>query len=264
MGDVLKLNSSGPEVLALQKALEKAGFNPGAINSSFSESTQAAVVAFQRSKGLAADGIVGPITAAALGIAAIPESVSAIPAVTVQMVSQMFPLTPLVNIAANLPPVLNALAAATLSDKQMILMALSTIRAETEGFVPISEGQSRFNTSPGGTPFNLYDNRKDLGNQGAPDGANFRGRGFVQLTGRANYTRYGAAIEKDLIANPDLANEPEIAAQLLATFLSDRQDRIRAALAQNNLKAARKLVNGGSNGLDRFTNAFNIGMRLIV
>jgi len=263
MGDVLKLNSSGPEVVALQKALENAGFNPGAVDGSFGLSTQAAVVAFQRSKGLAADGVAGRETSAALGIAAIPEIVSAIPVVTVQMVSRMFPVTPVVNITANLPPVLNALAAATLSDKQMILMALATIRAETEGFVPISEGQSRFNTSPGGTPFNLYDNRKDLGNQGAPDGANFRGRGFVQLTGRANYARYGAAIEKDLIGNPELANEPDIAAQLLATFLSDRQNRIREALARNDLAAARKLVNGGSNGLDRFQDAFNIGMRLM-
>jgi len=61
---------------------------------------------------------------------------------------------------------LKALQDAGLADKDMVLMGLATIRAETAGFEPISEGKSIFNTSPGGHPFNLYDNRKDLGNRG--------------------------------------------------------------------------------------------------
>ena len=102
-----------------------------------------------------------------------------------------------------------------------------------------------------------------LGNLGPPDGANFCGRGFVQLTGRNNYTRYGKEIGQDLVGNPALANQPAIAAQLLACFLSDREGAIRAALAASDLAAARKLVNGGSNGLDRFTSAYQIGTNLI-
>jgi len=161
--------------------------------------------------------------------------------------------------------VLDALVSAKLSDKGMVLVALGTIRAETESFEPISEGRSRFNTSPSGPPFDLYDNRQDLGNTGTPDGANFRGRGFVQLTGRANYTRSAKEIGQDLVANPELANDPQVAASILARFLSDREDRIREALASNptDLATARRLVNGGSNGLDRFTDAFNRGMQLI-
>src|SRR5271166_5859579 len=263
MSSILKLDSSGPDVSALQKALQAAGFNPGDVDGTFGLGTQAAVLAFQHSQGLAADGIVGPNTATALGLAAIPVVPSAIPGVNVQVVSRLFPLTPIGNIKANLPPVLDALVASTLSDKAMVLMALGTIRAETESFLPISEGQSRFNTSPSGHPFDLYDNRKDLGNTGAPDGANFRGRGFVQLTGRANYTRYGSEIGVPLVTNPELANDTQIAAKLLARFLDDREDRIREALAENDLPAARKLVNGGSNGLDRFTDAFNKGMQLV-
>jgi predicted chitinase len=85
----------------------------------------------------------------------------------------------------------------------------------------------------------------------------------VQLTGRANYTRYTVEIGVDLISNPELANVPQIAAKLLARFLGDREDRIREALAVNDLATARRLVNGGSNGLDRFTDAFNKGMHLI-
>ena len=185
------------------------------------------------------------------------------PAPTPELVHQIFPFTPLANIAANLPHVLAALAAASLADKPMLLMALATIRAETESFEPISEGQSQFNTSPGGQPFDLYDNRKDLGNQGPPDGANFRGRGFVQFTGRANYTRYAQQINQPLVASPDLACDPAIAAQLLACFLASRESSIRRALAANDLATARRLVNGGSNGLDRFTSAFTIGSQLL-
>src|SRR5881398_682937 len=141
-------------------------------------------------------------------------------------------LTPLDNIKTNLPPVLQALLVAELADKPMVLMALATIRAETESFEPISEGRSKFNTSPGGHPFDLYDRRKDLGNQGPPDGASFKGRGFIQLTGRANYQKHGAAIGLDnqLIENPDLANDPEIAARLLSNFLKNQERAIKEAL----------------------------------
>jgi putative chitinase len=208
MISMLRLNSSGPAVTALQQALQAAGFGPGAIDGSFGPGTEAAVIAFQRSKGLAADGVVGPNTVTALGLAVIPSVPSAVPGVTVQVVSQMFPVTPIGNIKANLPPVLDAMVSEQLSDKVMVLVALGTIRAETESFQPISEGQSRCNTSPSGHPFDLYDNRQDLGNTGAPDGANFRGRGFVQLTGRTNYTHYAKEIGVDLVTNPELANDP--------------------------------------------------------
>jgi peptidoglycan L-alanyl-D-glutamate endopeptidase CwlK len=150
-----------------------------------------------------------------------------------------------------------------LGDKAMVLMALGTIRAETATFLPITEGISRFNTSPSGHPYDLYDFRKDLGNTGPPDGASFCGRGFVQLTGRNNYTHYATEITQDLVNNPALANDPTIAAQLLAHFLNDQEDAIRQALADNDMATARKLVNGGSNGLDNFTSAFQIGSGLI-
>jgi putative chitinase len=183
--------------------------------------------------------------------------------ITTQIVAHIFPATPLANIAANLPPVLAALAAANLADKSMLLMALATIRAEAECFLPLTEEKSTYNTSPGGHAFDLYDRRHDLGNLGAPDGASFRGRGFVQLTGRANYTRYARETGHDLVNNPPLAARPEIAAQLLARFLAEKEALIRRALAANDLATARRLVNGGSHGLDRFTSAFNLGSGLL-
>jgi putative chitinase len=183
--------------------------------------------------------------------------------ITTQIVAHIFPATPLANIAANLPHILAALAAANLTDKSMLLMALATIRAEAECFLPLTEEKSTYNTSPGGHPFDLYDHRHDLGNLAPPDGASFRGRGFVQLTGRANYTRYARELGLDLVANPSLAAQPDIAAQLLARFLAEKEAPIRRALAANDLATARRLVNGGSHGLDRFTSAFTIGSGLL-
>jgi putative chitinase len=185
------------------------------------------------------------------------------PTVTPQLVAELFPATPLANIAANLPHILAALTAFSLTDTPMLLAALATIRAETECFLPIAESQSTYNTSPGGTPFDLYDHRTQLGNQGPPDGSSFRGRGFIQLTGRANYTQFAAESGHPLVMNPSLACNPAIAAELLARFLAHRQVSVRRALATNDLAAARRLVNGGSNGLTRFISAYQIGTRLL-
>jgi len=262
---VLREGSSGHEVQQLQERLKALGFNPGNIDGDFGPGTEAAVLAFQRSAGLLADGIVGPRTQGALGLTTETALPSVMPGVTVNVVSKMFPFTLLDNIKTNLPAVLQSLVEAELADKPMVLMALATIRAETESFAPISEGISRFNTSPGGHPFDLYDRRQDLGNQGPPDGERFRGRGFIQLTGRANYQKYGAALAlgQQLIDNPDLANDREIAARLLASFLHNQERAIKEALLAHDLRAARCLVNGGSHGLERFTEAFEIGDRLI-
>ena len=281
---LLKRGSSGPDVLTLQSTLKQLGFDPSGVDGAFGPGTEAAVIAFQKAKGLTPDGVCGPNTMAALQASAAvaganvsgataTASVAAAAAttsppevdVTVAEVAKMFPGTPIKNIQTNLPFVLDAMNAAGLGDKNMILMALATIRAETGNFTPLSEFKSKFNTAPGGPPFGLYDNRKDLGNQGPPDGDNFKGRGYIQLTGRANYKEHGAAIGmgNQLITNPSLANQPDIAAKLLASFLKSKEAKIRAALKQNDLKTARKLVNGGSHGLDQFTQAFNIGKSVI-
>jgi peptidoglycan L-alanyl-D-glutamate endopeptidase CwlK len=233
----------------------------------FGPGTEAAVMAFQRSEGLTPDGRVGPQTLDRLGIPAPPPTarVDVTAEVTPAQVSRMFPATPVGNIKTNLPFVLQAMHNAGLGDEPMLLMALGTIRAETAGFEPISEGRSRFNTSPNGHPFDLYDSRRDLGNRGNPDGNRFKGRGFVQLTGRANYTNFSAklGIGTDLVDDPDKANDPTVASQLLALFLKDKEQRIRDGLDNGDLAAARKLVNGGSHGLSDFSDAYRIGERVL-
>src|SRR6266851_3542001 len=253
---VFQVGSHGSAVAQLQARLSELGFDPGTADGSFGPGTAAAVRAFQTSVGLTPDGIIGLDTLAAL------EPPTPIMSLGSHTVAYMFPATPIVNVQRILPIVLGALRSAALQDKPMTLMALATIRAETEGFVPISEKQSQFNTDPKGPPFGKYDGR--LGNTQPGDGARFRGRGFIQLTGRTNYQKHGAAIGlgSQLIDQPDLANDPDIAAKLLASFLGDQQEAIRQALRNNDLKTARRLVNGGSHGLDQFTDAYTVGDRL--
>jgi peptidoglycan L-alanyl-D-glutamate endopeptidase CwlK len=182
---------------------------------------------------------------------------------TPDLVIRMFPAAPPANIKKHLPIVRRALAERGLVDKAMILMALATVRAECATFDPISEAPSPLNTEAPGPPFNKYDRRQDLGNLGPPDGRRFRGRGFIQLTGRKNYKFYGSLLGYDLIGNPELANAPQPAAQILAAYLKENEPLIRSALADGDLAAARRIVNGGHIGLDGFREAFLAGDHLI-
>ena len=265
MSAVLRIGDEGRAVTALQAALLERGFNPGLVDGEFGGGTQAAVLAFQNSEGLLADGVAGPRTQAALGLVDSPELPDVSGQMTLQVASRMCPSTPIANIKASLPVVLDSLGQAGLGHRTMTLMAVATIRAETESFLPVSEGLSRFNTSPAGHPFDLYDNRRDLGNRGSPDGERYRGRGFVQLTGRFNYAKYGPQLQSplDLEQAPELANETRVAADLLTAFLGARELQIKDALLNSNLQAARRLVNGGLHGLDRFADAYRIGDSLL-
>lgn len=63
--------------------------------------------------------------------------------------------------------------------------------------------------------FDRYEGRRDLGNTRPGDGYRYRGRGYVQITGRSNYLRAGRAIGVDLIGAPEAALNPVHAAQIL-------------------------------------------------
>ncbi|MDP2170122.1 MAG: peptidoglycan-binding protein [Rhodocyclaceae bacterium] len=256
---LLMRGSAGKTVGALKQALRKAlgkgaaAYRGLARGDRFDIDTETALRAWQTGVGLVADGIAGPRTLAVLGVLPVPTLAVSVDTV---LVGKLFPFTRTSSIARNLPYVCAALAAFDLTDADMIAVALGTIRAETEGFVPIAELPSHFNTLPGQAAFSAYEKRSNLGNSQVGDGARFRGRGFVQLTGRANYEKYGKALDIALADNPDAACAPEVAACLLAAYLAANQVALNKALAQDDLKAARKVVNGGSHGLERFAGTF--------
>ncbi|WP_341328797.1 glycoside hydrolase family 19 protein [Methylotuvimicrobium sp. KM2] len=95
----------------------------------------------------------------------------------------------------------------------------------------------------------LYGGRKDLGNTQPGDGYKYRGRGFVQLTGRSNYERIGKLINQDLVNNPDLAAVPEIAAKAAFAYYKTNP-KLQKASKSGDVVAARRALNGGLNGID--------------
>ncbi|MDO8206504.1 MAG: peptidoglycan-binding protein [Gallionella sp.] len=254
---LLMRGNAGREVAGFKEALRKilgdaATAYPGLSGGDeFDADTETALRAWQTGVGLVADGIAGPRTLSALGISP-PAKLDV--EVDTATVSRLFPYTRTSSIAKNLPYVTAALAAFGLTDVNMICTALGTIRAETEGFVPISELPSHFNTLPGQAAFSAYEYK--LGNKNPGDGARYRGRGYVQLTGRDNYKKYGEVLDIPLTDNPDSASAPEVAACLLAAYLDANREKLDKALAANDLKAARKIVNGGSHGLERFSETY--------
>lgn len=60
---------------------------------------------------------------------------------------------------------------------------------------------------------------KSMGNTEVGDGYKYRGRGYIQLTGKNNYKFYGKKVGEDLVGNPDLANDPTVAAKVSAAYV---------------------------------------------
>ncbi len=262
----LERGSKGDEVRRLQALLCLSGHDAKPIDGEFGSGTEQALRLYQAACGLPDTGRLMEESHHALGMdqpdpTKTPQPV--IGRITTDLVARIFHDAPRRNVETYLPEVLNALAAAGLDDRDLVLMTLGTIRAETAGFVPIDERISKFNTDPGAHPFNRYDDRSSLGNLGWPDGERYKGRGFIQLTGRANYRTYGQRLGVPLEEQPELANDPKVAARILAAFVANKRVAAKYALLGRDLAEARKLVNGGSHGLEQFTAAFETGERLL-
>ena len=164
---------------------------------------------------------------------------------------------PLANVAANWPLLEAALAARGIGDRPVLIAALATIGVETSSFAPIPEFASG----------DAYEGRADLGNTQPGDGRRYKGRGFIQITGRSNYQTYGDILGVDLIGNPDLALDPNIACQIFAAYFTEHRIRWLPAPAPlmncadlaraGEWRGMRVSVNGGENGLSRFLEMVN-------
>ena len=93
-----------------------------------------------------------------------------------------------------------------------------------------------------------YEGRADLGNTEPGDGSRYKGRGLIQLTGRANYAAFGAMLSLDLIGNPAGVNDPAL--YLLVSCAFWGRHGLNAHADQDDLLAITRAVNGGLNGLD--------------
>lgn len=91
-----------------------------------------------------------------------------------------------------------------------------------------------------------YEGRKDLGNAEPGDGKRFKGRGPIQLTGRANYRRYGKLLGLDLEAHPELAALPSAGFRIAGLFW--REKTLNEAADRQDFRLITKRINGGING----------------
>lgn len=97
--------------------------------------------------------------------------------------------------------------------------------------------------------FDKYEGRKDLGNTQKGDGARFKGRGFIQVTGRANYTVLSKDTRIDFLNNPELL-EQEANAMLSACWFWSKKE-LNAFADKDDFLTITKRINGGTNHLER-------------
>lgn len=103
----------------------------------------------------------------------------------------------------------------------------------------------------------IYGGREDLGNIQPGDGYKYRGRGLLQLTGRANYAAASKHFGIDLVNNPDLVFDPKIAAEIVMYYFNKRVPRAAVSDPSDaGIELVRKRVNGGLIGIDHVKKTF--------
>jgi putative chitinase len=247
---LLRQGSSGPDVNALQHRLKDLGFDPNGVDGNFGPGTRDAVIAFQQSKGLQADGIAGPATLAALdsagandgaGDGAITDSAAGGATATAgdDAAASAEPTGSATSAAAgalNLAGLTGKLPAAVIAQipdtaaefgittNLRLAHFLAQCALESTGFTATVENlnyraarlmqvfpkyfrgvdTAAYANNPEKIGNRVYANRMGNGDEASGDGFKFRGRGYIQLTGKNNYTSFSTFVGEDCVANPDL------------------------------------------------------------
>lgn len=95
----------------------------------------------------------------------------------------------------------------------------------------------------------VYADRMGNGSEESGDGYRYRGRGFIQLTGKDNYQKIGDRIGLDLVSNPDkVSQDVEIALRVAADFWDSRN--LNKYADKDDIRAVTRRINGGYNGLE--------------
>ncbi len=93
-----------------------------------------------------------------------------------------------------------------------------------------------------------YEGRRDLGNTHPGDGKRFKGRGLIQLTGRANYAAASQALGVDFVAKPELAAQFPHAIRVAGWYWQTR--KLNFLADKDDVLAVTRKINGGTNGLE--------------
>lgn len=219
---LLKEGSSGPDVQRLQSHL---GINP---DGNFGPATKNAVKAWQKAHGLLDDGIVGDGTWGAMFPEPVPAS-----SFKLQNLTGLIPQ----SVLSQIP---DTAVRFNITTPLRLAHFLAQCALESGGFkwtVEFASGKA-------------YEGRADLGNTQPGDGVKYKGRGFVQLTGRANYAKFSNFINEDCVANPELVATKYPLASAGFFFNSNGLWKIcDRGSDPATVLAVTKRVNGGTNGL---------------
>lgn len=106
-----------------------------------------------------------------------------------------------------------------------------------------------------------YEGRKDLGNTEPGDGVKYKGRGLIQITGKANYSACGDALNIDLISTPGKLEEP-LYACLSAGWFWDTHS-LNELADDEKFKTITRRINGGLNGYDDRLMKYNRALKVL-
>ena len=261
---VLRNGSKGPEVKKIQ---EKLGVEP---TGNFGPKTEAAVKAWQKANGLTDDGIVGPNTLTKMGI-----SVSAAPTPTAAPVAIPPSAFKLEKLKGHIPDAVIAQIPDTatkfgITNILRLAHFLAQCGHESGGFKAVSENlnysadglkkifpkyfpgnlNESYARNPEKIASRVYASRMGNGDEASKEGFKFRGRGYIQLTGKSNYTNFAKFIGEDTIANPDLVATKYPLASAAFFFNSNSLWSICDRGADDaTVTSVTKRVNGGTIGL---------------
>ena len=216
---LLKKGDNNENVKLMQ---QKLGIEPAVTN--FGPKTEAAVKAWQSANGLTADGIVGPATWAKImgESAATPAPIVSAPIAPVGGLK-------LDKLKGHIPDAVIAMIPDTAAKFQIntplrLAHFLAQCGHESGGFRATQENlnysakglagifKKYFPTEASAAPYarnpqkiasKVYGGRMGNGPESTGEGYKFRGRGYIQLTGKENYTAFGKAIGEDILSNPD-------------------------------------------------------------
>lgn len=93
-----------------------------------------------------------------------------------------------------------------------------------------------------------YEGRKDLGNTEPGDGRRYKGRGPIQLTGRANYRSFGRRLGLDFESHPEMVAYPSVGLLVALAYWDERG--LNALADRDDLVGITRTINGGTNGIE--------------
>ena len=270
----LRRGDEGPLVSKLQ---EKLGVD---VIGKFGPKTEAALIEWQKDNNLTPDGIAGPFTLAKLGIEALPQAAPA-PEPVVIPSNSGFKLDKLKGhipdaVIAQIP---DTAARFGITNNLRLAHFLSQCGHESGGWKAVRENlnysakglmgifkkyfpnatlANAYERQPEKIANRVYAGRMGNGPETSGDGFKFRGRGYIQLTGKENYGRFDLTVPEDIIANPDLVATKYPLASAAFFFNSNKLWTIcDKGATPEVVTAVTKRVNGGTIGLPDRVKHFN-------